>query len=146
MEWELREAAAYYQKQGAPSDQTALIGLLREIQQENGGAVPRHLLAETAALLGAKESYLLAVIGRIPSLRLADTHLLEICAGKNCPKRRDLAAYAEKTWGREPKGFTLRYVPCMRLCGKGPNIRWDGRLYHGADEALLDRLLKEAGL
>jgi hypothetical protein len=31
----------------------------------------------------------------------------------------------------------------MRLCGKGPNIRWDGTLYHGADEALLKMLLEK---
>jgi hypothetical protein len=29
----------------------------------------------------------------------------------------------------------------MRQCGKGPNIRWDGQLYNGADEALLRRLV-----
>jgi hypothetical protein len=29
----------------------------------------------------------------------------------------------------------------MRLCGKGPNLRWDGTLHHKADEALLRKLL-----
>ena len=37
--------------------------------------------------------------------------------------------------------FELRYVPCMRLCGKGPNLRWDGKLYHRAEEALLRELV-----
>ena len=32
-------------------------------------------------------------------------------------------------------------VPCMRQCGKGPNLRFDGRLYNGADEQLLARLM-----
>jgi NADH:ubiquinone oxidoreductase subunit E len=31
----------------------------------------------------------------------------------------------------------------MRLCGKGPNIRFDGKLYHGADAALVEKLLDE---
>ena len=40
-------------------------------------------------------------------------------------------------------GLTVRTVPCMRQCGKGPNIRFDGRLYNGADEALIRSLLQE---
>ena len=35
MAWELNEAIRYYQTQGAPGDQNALTGLLREVQQEN---------------------------------------------------------------------------------------------------------------
>ena len=34
MNWNLEEAISYYQKQGAPRDQGALISLLKEIQQE----------------------------------------------------------------------------------------------------------------
>ena len=146
MNWTLDEAVLYYKKQGAPADQTALIELLREIQRENGGSVPRYLAAEAAALLGTKESLLLALIRRIPSLRLSDSHLLEICCGPNCPKKASLASYVEKTWGGKPDGFAVRLVPCMRMCGKGPNIRWDGTVYNGADEALIDRLIREAGL
>ena len=37
----------------------------------------------------------------------------------------------------------VRLVPCMRLCGKGPNIRFAGKLYHGADAALVEKLLDE---
>ena len=141
--WNLKEAVAYYQKQGAPGDQSALVSLLRELQNENGGGIPKGMLPEVAQLLGTKESYLLAVIKRIPSLRIADTHILEICGGPNCSKRAALAAFVEKTYGSQPKGFALRYVPCMRMCGKGPNIRWDGTLYNGADEALIRRLIGE---
>ena len=32
--WNLEEAVSYYKKQGAPSDQSALVSLLREVQQE----------------------------------------------------------------------------------------------------------------
>lgn len=141
MNWNLEEAVNYYRAQGAPGDQTALRNLLAEIQRENGGSIPRGLLAETAAGLGIRESFLTAIVRRIPSLRLADSHCLELCAGPNCSRRAELAAFVERTWGREPEGFSVRYVPCMRLCGKGPNIRWDGKLYHNADPQLLVRLI-----
>ena len=141
--WNLEEAVAYYRKQGAPNDQSALVSLLRELQDENGGGIPKGVLPEIAQLLATKESYLLAVIKRIPSLRIADTHILELCGGPNCSKRARLAEFVEKTYGSKPKGFEVRYVNCMRMCGKGPNIRWDGTLYNGADEALIRRLIGE---
>lgn len=139
--WNLEEAISYYKKQGAPSDQSALMSLLREIQQENGGAIPKSSLLSLAEGLGVKESYLLAVIRRIPSLRLSDSHTLELCAGPNCGKHAALAACAEKLC--KGKNISLKFTPCMRLCGKGPNLKWDGKLYHKADEALLKRLLEE---
>ena len=140
MDWNLDEAIAYYKKQGAPGDQGAVIGLLREVQQENGGRIPKPVLEPIAGALGVKESLLLAIIRRIPSLRLADTHCLEICAGKNCGKHAALAEAAEKLRSAKTE---VKFVPCMRHCGKGPNIRWDGTLYHRADEALLRRLAEE---
>lgn len=143
MSWNLEEAVSYYEKQGAPKDQTALIGLLKEVQRESGGSIPRSALNAITDAYEIKESFLLALIKRIPSLRLGDTHCLELCAGKNCGKHRALAQCAEglsRNWG-----FTVKLVPCMRMCGKGPNIRWDGRLYHGATEALLRELTKGAG-
>ena len=137
MAWDLQEAVDYYRRQGAPGDQNALVNLLGEIQEEQDG-IPAWMLPEVAEKLGTKENLLLALIRRIPRLRLADTHCLEICAGPNCPKRGDLAAAAEILGAGKP--ITLRFVPCMRQCGKGPNIRWDGRLYSGADEKLLKTL------
>lgn len=144
MSWSLEEAAAYYRKQGAPGDQNAVIGLLRETQRENGGSIPRFFLGQIAGVYGVKESFLLAIIKRLPSLRLADTHCLELCAGPNCAKRAALVAFVEKTYGAKPDKFTVKYVPCMRMCGKGPNIKWDGKLYHQADEALLRGLIEGA--
>lgn len=143
MSWNLEEAAAYYQKQGAPGDQTAVINLLREIQQENGGSIPKFLLTRLAEVYGIKEGVFLALVKRLPSLRLADTHCLELCGGPNCSKRAALAGFVEKTWGVKPAKFTVKFVPCMRLCAKGPNIRWDGRVYNGANEALLKALISE---
>jgi NADH:ubiquinone oxidoreductase subunit E len=141
MSWNLEEAMEYYKRQGAPADQSALLNLLREVQQENGGAIPKAALVQIAESYNTKEGLFLALIRRIPSLRLADVHCLELCSGPNCPKKRDLAGFVERTWGAKPKGFTVRYVPCMRMCGKGPNIRWDGKLYNQADEELLKKLI-----
>lgn len=138
--WNLEEAISYYKKQGAPSDQSALVSLLREVQQENGGAIPKSALPAMAEGLGVRESYLLAVIRRIPSLRLSDMHTLELCAGPNCGKHAALAACAEKLC--KGKNITLKFTPCMRICGKGPNLKWDGKLYHKADEALLRSLIE----
>ena len=139
--WNLEEAISYYKKQGAPSDQSALVSLLLEVQQENGGAIPLAVLPVLGENLGVRESFLQAVIRRIPSLRLSDSHTLELCAGPNCGKHAALAAAAEKLC--KGKNVTLKFLPCMRMCGKGPNLKWDGTLYHRADEALLKRLLEE---
>ena len=139
MNGEVQQLIEYYCRQGAPGDQTALVALLRQIQQENGNGLPSDILPELAQALSVKESFLLAVIRRIPSLRLAESHVLELCAGPNCGKHGQLAALAEKLCAQT--GTQLRYLPCMRLCGKGPNLKYDGTLYHKADEALLRRLL-----
>ena len=140
MAWELKEALAYYRSQGAPGDQNALIALLREMQAEFDG-IPQYLLQSAAEAYGIRETFLTALIRRIPSLRLADTHCLELCGGPNCGKHTELASFAEKYKEKSQEKVTVKYVPCMRMCGKGPNIRWDGMLYHQADEALLRKLL-----
>lgn len=140
MDWNLKEAIDWYGKQGAPRDQNALVNLLGEIQKENGGSIPKWSLEPVAEAYGIKESLLLALIRRYPRLRLADTHLLEVCAGPSCGKHIQLAKAAEAL--RE-EGITVKFVPCMRLCGKGPNIRFDGQLYHKADVEMLKKLLQE---
>lgn len=143
MAWELEEALAYYRDQGAPGNQTMLVDLLKEIQRESGGGIPKGTVSAVAEAYGVKEALLLAVIRQIPSLRLEDAHCLELCGGPNCSKRAQLASFVEKTYGKSPKGFTLRYVGCMRQCGKGPNIRWDGVVHNGADETLIRRLVEK---
>lgn len=143
MRWNLEEAISYYAKQGAPADQSALISLLREIQRENGGSIPGHTLPAIAHAYQIKDSLLRAIISRMPSLRLANTHCLEICAGANCGKHTHLAVWAERIQKNHAGKVTVKYLPCMRMCGKGPNIRWDGELYHNADEALLRNLMEK---
>ena len=135
----MREILDYYRRQGAPGDQTALVGLLKELQQTYG-AVPKWAVGEIAEEYKVKESFILAVVKRIPSLRLQDTHLLQLCAGPNCGKHTALAAEAEKLC--KLKGVELKYMGCQRMCGKGPNIRFDGKIYHKATVELLQELLK----
>ena len=134
----MKEILDYYRRQGAPGDQTALVGLLKELQMTYG-AVPKWAVAEIAEYYKIKESFILAVMKRIPSLRLQDTHLLQLCAGPNCGKHTALAAAAEKLC--KEKGIELRYMGCQWMCGKGPNIKFDGKLYHKATEELLKELL-----
>ena len=134
----MKEMLDYYRRQGAPGDQTALVNLLKELQQTHG-AVPKWAVAEIAESYKIKESFILAVVKRIPSLRLQDTHLLELCAGPNCGKHTALAVEAEKLC--KLKGVELKYMGCQRMCGKGPNIKFDGKLYHKATVDLLRELL-----
>lgn len=141
MDWNLEETLSYYRSLGAPGDQNAVISALREIQQHSGGSISPQLLPQIAAGLGAREALLYALIRRIPSLKLGSGKVLELCCGPNCGKQVQLAAFAEKVCAQ--KHVTLKFVPCMRLCGKGPNLRWNGQLHHKADEALIRRLLEE---
>ena len=143
MAWDLDEAIAYYRSQGAPRDQNALIGLLKEIRQENGGGISWAAVVQIAQAYGIKEGIVLALIKRIPILRLDGSHLLELCSGRNCGKHRELAAYAEEL-NKSGEKFTLKFVPCMRMCGKGPNIRWDGKIYSGGTKELIRKLTDEA--
>ena len=139
--WNMEEALKWYKKMGAPSDQSALLELLREVQRENGGAIPKGVVPALAEGLSVKESYLAAVIRRFPSLRISDVHTLELCAGPNCGKAVALAAAAEKLCAQ--RNVKLSYTGCMRMCGKGPNMKLDGKLYHKADPEMLKRLLEE---
>ena len=140
MTWNLEQTLEFYRHRGAPDDQTVLVSLLKEVQTEFG-CVPMWLVEAISKEYGVKESLLLALVKRIPVLRLENTHLLELCGGPNC--RASLAPFVEKTYGKNPDGFAVKISGCMRMCGKGPNIKWDGKLYNRADEALIRRLIEE---
>lgn len=141
MEFDLQEAVAYHRAQGAPGAHSAVVALLKEAQAACGGALSPALVGRLAQALEVKDSFLLAVVKRTPSLRLEGKHLLQLCAGPNCGKQRQLEALARQL--ADPQKVTVELVGCMRLCGKGPNLRYDGRLYHAADGELLRQLLKE---
>lgn len=127
MAWDMKEALEYYGKMGAPGQQSALISLLKEVQSEGKGSIEAYQVAQICEFYGIKEGLILALVKRIPSLRLGNGHLLEVCAGPNCGKARALAEFADTLGGN----ITVKYVPCMRMCGKGPNVRWDGKVHHG---------------
>ena len=141
VKWNLDEALEYYSRQGAPGDQAACVNLLKEIQKEQG-SIPGWMISRAAEAWNIKESLLLALVRRIPSLRLSDSHLLEVCSGPNCGKRTEIADFVEKTYGKNPTGFTFRYCNCMRQCAKGPNIRWDGKVFHNATIELVKELIE----
>ena len=136
--WDLKEAAAYYKRQGAPADQTALVAFLQELQSEHSGSIPQSLLEPAARELGTKASLLLALIRRLPSLRLREERSLEICGGPRCRG----AAIAEQLQKEFPD-VQVKLVGCQRMCGKGPNARYNGKLYHKAGRNLLRQLLLE---
>lgn len=140
MAWELEEAMAYYRREGAPRDQQALTNLLKEVKSEQGGSIPSWCVEAIAREYAVKPALLLALIRRFPSLRLNENHLLQLCAGPNCGKAAKLAEYAEAIAKESGGKIRLQFVPCMRLCGKGPNLKWDGQLHHKADETLLESL------
>ena len=142
MSWTLEEAISYYQSQGASRDQNTLISLLKEIQSHSEGSIPRDAVTAVARNLQVKEGLVLALIRRIPSLRLGDRHSLVLCAGPNCGKAAALAAAAEELCQQRADTVTLTFSPCMRMCGKGPNLKWDGTIYHNATPELLRSLLK----
>ena len=141
MNWNFEEAVSYYKKQGAPQNQAALVNLLKEIQSENGGILPEHSLKDVSEALEIKETFIKALVSKIPSFRLENVHTLEICGGANCGKARHLASFAENLC--KEKGIIFKVVPCMRMCGKGPNIRLNGKVYNSANEDLLKNLLCE---
>ena len=132
-DWTLEEALAYYRRQGAPGEQGALVALLREVQEERGGALPAADLAEIAAALSLRDTFLSAIIRRYPGLRTEEApHRLELCGGPRCSGRgaARLAAFVEETYGVRPGGVSLR---------------WDGALHSRADESLIRALVDEGG-
>ena len=138
----------------AAGEQGALVALLREVQEERGGALPAADLAEIAAALSLRDTFLSAIIRRYPGLRTEEApHRLELCGGPRCSGRgaARLAAFVEETYGVRPGGvsasgrFTYRITGCMKNCPNGPSLRWDGALHSRADEALIRALVDEGG-
>lgn len=143
---ETTEMIEYYRSQGAPQDQQMLVALLRQTQESSGGVIPMDILARIADAYEMKQSMLLALIRRIPSLRLENAaHRLEVCG--TCRAGAKLRDFIERTYGvksgtsNEAYGFSYRVTPCMKNCKNGPSVRWDGQLHGNADEALLRKLI-----
>ncbi|WP_040197123.1 NAD(P)H-dependent oxidoreductase subunit E [Candidatus Soleaferrea massiliensis] len=150
--WSLREAIDYYKGRNAPQDQQALVALLREVQEHSDGTIPAAALDEIADALKLKKTFLSAVVKRFPSLRTEEApHLLEMCGGERCRKRgcRELHRYVEdafqvKSGGVSKRGgFQFKVTGCMKNCPNGPSLKWDGTLYSGADQQLIQKLIDD---
>lgn len=148
--WNIHEAVEYYKGQDAPQNQFALVELLKEVQEHNGGVLTDIAVEEIAALLNTKVTFLNAVIKRYPSLKPASApHRLEVCGGKNCAVNGSAAllkhirgAYGAESGGISTKGgFSFKICGCLKHCGKGPNIKWDGEIYNAATPELIKKLV-----
>ena len=135
--WTLKEALDYYRDAGAPSQQSALVELLREIQAEEG-LISDAALQAVCTAYGLRETFLNAIIARYPSLKTEQIrHRLVVCCGKSCGGRGSakLLELLERNWGivsgQTVNGIACRTVPCLKHCGRGPNIQWDGTVYEG---------------
>lgn len=147
--WNIHEAVEYYKGQDAPQNQFALVELLKEVQEHNGGVLTDIAVEEIAALLNTKVTFLNAVIKRYPSLKPASApHRLEVCGGKICAANGSAAllkhirgAYGAESGGISTKGgFSFKICGCLKHCGKGPNIKWDGEIYNAATPELIKKL------
>lgn len=148
-DWKIHEAVEYYKGQDAPQNQFALVELLKEAQEHNGGVLTDCLIEDIAALLNIKVTFLNAVIKRYPSLKTAQApRRLEVCGGKNCAANGSAAllkhirgAYGAESGGISTKGgFSFKICGCLKHCGKGPNIKWDGEIYNAATPELIKKL------
>lgn len=147
--WTLEEALDYYAAAGAPSQQNALVELLREIQAEEG-IISDGAVAAVCERYGIKETFLSAIVARYPSLKTEKVrHRLVVCGGKSCGGKGSarVLEVLERNWGIVPgktvNGVSCRTVTCLKHCGKGPNVQWDGTVYEGVDEKLLTQLLSQ---
>jgi len=143
---ELCELIGYYREQGAPQDQQMIIALLREAQEAVGGVLSQDAIDTIAQEYAMKSSMLHAIIRRVPGLRCETAkHRLEVCG--TCRAGAKLREEIERIYGVRSgavsvqAGFVYRVTPCMKNCRNGPSIRWDGKLYGGADAALVRELI-----
>lgn len=149
-DWTLDEAIAYYKEQDAAQNQQLLVELLREVQEHNNGVLSQVAVEEISLALGLKLSFLQAIIKRYPSLRTeVAPHLLEVCGGPNCAKNNSLALlkfiateYGVSSGGISQKGrFAYKICGCMKMCGIGSNVKWDGIVYNQVDKDKLQAII-----
>ena len=128
MEWNLEEALEYYRRQGAPGDQNALIALLKEIQKENG-SIPAETPAKIAEFYGIREPLVLALIRRIPRVRLSGgLRQSRVSGGLRRKTRaqgcdRETGGLYAPVWKRPQSPLGRRGVPPG---GQGPDSASDG--------------------
>ena len=168
MYWNLEEAAGHYGCPGSSAGSMRILGILKEIQRQNGCICEEDLL-QAAKTFGVDRQTLIQMMEEVPGFKLnvcpverktpvpekpkaaekpkkddasKKKHCLEICGGHACLKRAKLADFIRKTYGSSPESFKVKCTGCMHACGKAPNIKWDGKLYRNADEALIKKLVE----
>ena len=148
-QWHLMEAIAFFQSQGAPHDQQALVELLQEVQQHKGGVIPQKSMEKIAHAYDIKKSFLRQVVRNTAGLRLAeDMPLLEVCGKKSSRKHGGdaLILFIEQTYAVTDGGFSelggFRYAICDHLHGKGAVICWNGVVYCHATPELIQALVQ----
>ena len=145
---ELKEMIRDYRERGAARDQNELVQLLRETQALYDGIVPHKALEKIADKLDLKMTFLDALLKRYPSIKTETARrTLSVCGSKSCAKRSRLADFIEKEYGVTPgetaqAGFRYKVAGCMKKCGKGPCVKWDGELHTGMTEEKLIRLIE----
>lgn len=143
MTFDIFEAINYYRNLGAPSDQGALINLLKEVQAESNDHLSLTQVNIIAKELAIKSTFILGIIKRFPSLHLENTHDLLICNGMNCAKKVNFVGFIEKTYGKNLGKINLKYVNCMRQCLNGPNFVFDGETYNHATIKDLEAIINQ---
>ena len=143
MQWDFDEALRFYRSQGASNDQNELVNFLKEIGSNCGGKIPMHIVGKIAEEYNLKESFILAIIKRIPNLNLENTHCLEICSGPVCSKNKVFQSAISKLEDKRPKNLEIKFTQCMHMCKLGPNIKLDGKVYNHMDEKSLNELLEK---
>ena len=151
MERELNDLIDYYCKKNTSWNQSDLIDLLRDVQDEIcGGVLKESVLCEICQELDIKRSYIDLVMKFVPDLKTEKIHhRMEICSGKNCQSNgsADLKCYIEKTYGVKKdsvskKGsFSYKIGGCMKHCKNGPCIKWDGQVYEKMTPQKIDALI-----
>lgn len=133
-------------------DQSALIGILQDIQREEG-YLPRKILIELAGRLDVPLSRLfaLATFYRSFSLKPTGRHRIGICMGTACHVRggqailnrleRDLGLSAGST--TVDRRFTLDTVRCLGCCSIGPVVRIDEDTFGRVRQDRVDKILRD---
>ena len=102
--------------------------------------------------LGVKDSYINTVIKFTSDIKTEKVaHRLSICKGENCKSKgsSELHDHIIKKYKVNPGkvsekyGFSYDVCGCMKQCAKGPNIRWDGKIYSKVTTKMLDSLITE---
>ena len=89
------------------------------------------------------------MLRRYPSIKTeAVRHSLTVCQGPSCGRRRELLDFLSRAYGVEPggvaaAGFRLQSGGCMKNCGRGPCVRWDGTVYTGMTPESLRALIEK---